>query len=284
MTIALPIIIVSLIGLVAGIGLTLAAKYMAVSVDETAANINSVLPGANCGACGFAGCSDYASAVANNGAKANLCPVGGAEVAAKISTILGVEFVEGEKRYARVKCAGTFSKTRYVMTYRGMQSCAANKTFYRGRGACPKACLGYGDCVDVCDYGAIYMYHGIAVVDKNKCVACGLCVERCPNKLIEIANGNSSTFVRCSNNEKGSTTRVMCSVGCIACGRCAKICKFEAIEIKDNIAYIDQAKCRNCGMCIKECPVKVIRTYRDPNFPHHITPAVDPMVGETAQG
>ncbi|MDR0595945.1 MAG: RnfABCDGE type electron transport complex subunit B [Clostridiales Family XIII bacterium] len=284
MTIALPIIIVSLIGLVAGVGLTLAAKYMAVSVDERAARINSVLPGANCGACGFAGCSDYASAIVDSGAKPNLCPVGGADVAAKISTVLGVEVDAAEQRYARVRCAGTFSKTRYVMRYRGMQSCAANKTFYRGRGACPNACLGYGDCTYACNYGAIYMYHGVAVVDKDKCVACGLCVERCPNKLIELARGGSDIFVRCSNTEKGKVTRSMCSVGCIACGRCVKACKFGAVEIENNLAAIDQEKCVGCGLCVKECPMNIIRKYSDPSFPHHRAKSASPAGGQAAQG
>jgi Na+-translocating ferredoxin:NAD+ oxidoreductase RNF subunit RnfB len=274
MTILIPILIVSTIGLIAGVGLTIASSVMAVSVDETAANINSVLPGANCGACGYAGCSDYASAIAGNrDVKPNLCTVGGQTVARKISVVLGVDFEGAEEKYARVHCAGTYSKTRYVMDYRGLQSCSANKTFYRGRGACAKACLGFGDCADACEYGAIFMYHGIAVIDKDRCVGCGQCVKKCPNGLIDIASKSATVFVRCSNHDRGAVTKSNCKVGCIGCGKCVKACPFDAIAVNDYLAVIDPGVCRNCGLCVKECPTGIIRSITKGKFPQHTIPS-----------
>lgn len=265
MSILLPVVIVVSIGLIAGIGLTVASKFMAVNVDETVAEVNAALPGANCGACGFAGCADYAEAVVNDDTvESNLCPVGGNEVAMKVSQILGEDFSAAEGKHAIVKCSGTYDKTSYVMDFKGLQTCAANKTFYQGRVACTYACMGYGDCVEVCDYDAIHIVSGVAKVDKEKCVGCGLCSKVCPSKLIDIVPDSADTYVGCSNHDKGGQTRKVCSAGCIGCMKCVKECKFEAIFVEDNLAYIDPEKCKNCGMCIKVCPVSVIKSTKKP--------------------
>jgi electron transport complex protein RnfB len=247
--------------LIAGIILTLAAKFMAVEVDEKAANLREVMPGANCGACGFAGCDAYADALAeDNTIKGNLCTPGGSAVAKAIGEILGIDVEELESRYAIVRCSGTYDKTQYVMDFQGIQSCAANKMFYRGRGACSHACLGFGDCVKECDYGAITMVDGVASIDKNKCVACELCVKSCPNHLITMVPSKLTTYVACSNTDKPAKTRQICAAGCIGCKKCEKACKFDAIHVTDFLAVIDPEKCKNCGMCIKVCPVDVIKS------------------------
>ncbi|WP_037373243.1 RnfABCDGE type electron transport complex subunit B [Anaerovorax odorimutans] len=256
----LPIIIVIIIGFLAGTILTLASKFMAVKVNETVVKVKEILPGANCGACGYAGCEDYAVALANDPTiKPNLCTPGGSSVALAISNALGIEFEAVAGKTAVVKCSGTYAKTNYVMDYRGLQSCAANKMFYRGRGACDYSCIGYGDCVDACEYDAIKIEGGVAVVDNDKCVGCGLCAKRCPNNLIDIVPGSNFVYVGCSSNEKGAVTKDKCTIGCIGCKKCEKICKFDAIHVINNLAVIDYDKCKNCKMCINECPVGVIK-------------------------
>jgi Na+-translocating ferredoxin:NAD+ oxidoreductase RNF subunit RnfB len=261
--IIIPVIGVVAIGLIAGIGLTLASRFMAVNEDETVAEINAVLPGANCGACGFAGCADYASAlVEKEGTPPNACPVGGAEVAKKIGAILGVDAGDVNAKYARVKCFGTYANTPFVMDYRGIASCAVSKTFFAGRYACQSSCLGFGDCLPACEYGAIAIVNGVAVIDKAKCVGCGLCAARCPNALIELADAKSTIYVSCSNREPGGVTRELCRVGCIGCMKCAKACKFDAVKVEDHLAVIDPLLCKNCGLCMKECPVGAIHSNR----------------------
>lgn len=256
----IPVLIVIVIGLIAGIILTLASKFMAVKVNEAVTRVRAVLPGANCGACGYAGCDDYANAIANDHTvKSNLCTPGGSAVALAISNALGIEFEAVAGKTAVVKCSGTYAKTSYVMDYRGLQSCSANKIFYRGRGACNQSCLGYGDCANVCEYDAISMEGGIAVINPNKCIGCGLCAKRCPNHLIDLVTGSSFVYVGCSSREKATVTRERCSAGCIGCKRCEKACKFDAIHVENNVAIIDYDKCKNCKLCIKECPVGIIK-------------------------
>lgn len=257
----IPIGLVVGIGLIAGVILTLAAKFMAVEVNPLTAAVREVLPGANCGACGYAGCDDYAVALTNDSfVKSNLCTPGGSEVALNISAALGIPFDAVASKYAIVRCSGTTDKTTYVMDFQGIQNCNANKMFYRGRGACQYACLGYGDCVAVCEYGAIEVINGVAVVDKMACVGCGLCAKRCPNQLIEIVNCNQNVFVGCISQNTGAKTRTLCKAGCIACKKCEKVCDFDAIKVENNVAYIDGEKCTNCGACVAACPVKVIHT------------------------
>ena len=256
----LPISIVVVIGIVAGIMLTIASKVMAVEVNEAVHTVHQLLPGVNCGACGFSGCEEYArNIVDDKTVKTNLCTPGGSEVARKISEVLGIEFEAAVGKHAIVKCSGTPDKTNFVMEYEGLQSCAANKLFYRGRGACHNACLGYGDCVTVCAFDAIHMVDEIAHIDKNNCVGCGMCVTKCPNHIIKIIPDTQRYYVKCSSTDPGGYTRKVCSAGCIACKKCEKVCEHDAIHVKNNYARFDVEKCINCGKCFEVCPVKVIQ-------------------------
>jgi Na+-translocating ferredoxin:NAD+ oxidoreductase RNF subunit RnfB len=259
----MPIVIVLSVGLLSGIVLTLAAKFMAVEVNEAVAKVLEALPGANCGACGFAGCEDYAkNLVENKMVKANLCTPGGGPVSMQVSNILGIEFEAVAGKYAVMACSGTLDKTSYVMDFQGLASCQANKMFYRGRVACSMACLGYGDCEKACEYGAIRMENGIAIIDRCRCVGCGQCVKRCPNYLISIIPSEKRIYVACSSTDSGSLTRKNCSAGCIGCKKCEKECAFDAIKVSGNVAKIDYLKCTNCGKCVPVCPVAVIKTMR----------------------
>lgn len=255
----IPVLVVALIGLIAGIILTIFSKLMAVHVDERVAMIREVLPGANCGACGFAGCDDYAAALgADSSLSPNLCPPGGAGVASEIANILGVDAGSSESKYAEVLCKGSCDHTKTIMEYQGMETCQAVKNFFGGNGSCRYGCLGFGDCVVACPYDAIHVVNGVALVDREACVGCGLCVKACPNNIIQIAPGKNLIYVGCSNKDKGGAARKACEVACIGCMKCAKVCKFDAITIESNLAYIDPEKCKNCTMCVKECPTGAI--------------------------
>jgi RnfABCDGE-type electron transport complex B subunit len=258
-----PVILVVVIGLIAGIILTIASKVFFVPVDETVARLSEVLPGANCGACGYAGCDDYANALGNDHSLSpSLCPVGGAEVASAIASVLGVEATAAEPKVAFVKCKGTINNTKTIMDYKGIQTCASAKNFFGGNKACAHGCMGLADCVSVCAYDAIKICDGVAVVDREACVGCGMCEKACPNNVIMMGEKKKLVYVACNSTAPGAKTRKVCSVGCIGCKKCEKVCKFDAITIENNLATIHLDKCKNCGLCEKECPTNAIINMR----------------------
>lgn len=262
-TILIPIAIVAVIGLIAAIILTILSKILFVPVDETQAAIREVLPGANCGACGFAGCDDYAGALAKDHTlSTTLCTPGAAAVAEAIAGILGVEAGAVDPKVAFVMCGGNKEVTDTIMTYEGVKTCKAAKQFFGGQWSCTYGCLGLGDCRDVCQYGAIRIVDGLAVINRDLCVGCGMCEKACPNGIITIASKKSLVYVKCNSHDPGAQTRKACSVGCIGCGKCAKTCKFDAITVENGLAKIDFEKCKNCGLCEKECPTHAIANLR----------------------
>lgn len=255
-----PVVLVVGIGLISAIILTLADKFMAVPVDETANNIRVLLPGANCGACGYAGCDDYAAAIAADptGVLANLCTPGGSSTASAIAELLGVDAGATETKVATVMCAGTTGLTKKDMDYQGYKTCASVKQFFGGPGSCKFSCIGYGDCVVACPYDAIHICDGVALVDRDKCVGCEMCVKACPQGIIDMVPPKSRVYVACSSKDPGKITKDICEVGCIACKLCEKACKFDAVHVVDNLAKIDPEKCTNCGLCVKACPKDTI--------------------------
>ncbi len=284
-TIVLPAIIVAAVGLIFGIILTVAAKVMFVPVDEKVAAIREALPGANCGGCGFAGCEDYANAFEGNpDMSPSLCPVGGADLAKTIAGILGVEAGEVEEKVAMVMCQGNFEATKQIMDADRVHSCKTAKMFYGGSWACPHGCLGIGDCQTACNYDAIRIINGVAVVDRDKCIGCGACSKVCPNHLIDILPKKMLVHVACKSTEKGAVTRKACSNGCIGCMKCQKSCKFDAIVVENNLARIDYDKCKNCGLCAKECPTGAIVNYRKLKAPAKpAAPAAKPAEAPKAE-
>ena len=251
-----PIIVFLLIGGAAGVILTAAAKALEVESDETVEKILEHLPGINCGACGLSGCEAYAAAVKDGTCAPNLCKPGGEKTALGMSEVLGIKVEAGEREAAFVHCAGVTTEDKYV--YGGTSTCAASERYYSGKGNCKDGCLGFGDCVRVCEYGAICLVDGVAVVNSNKCSACALCVKTCPNKLITLRKISEKVKIVCSSKSAGKVTRAVCGHGCIACGICVKKCPEGAVEVRDNHAVIDYNKCTNCGVCAGICPSKCI--------------------------
>ncbi len=252
------VLVIGGMGLVFGLLLGLASKIFAVKTDERIPKILEVLPGANCGGCGYAGCAAYADAMVAKGAPVNMCPVGGAQAAEKIAAILGVTAEAGEKKAARVLCAGTPELAAQKYIYDGPMDCHSAARLGGGEKMCPQGCLGLGSCVSVCQFGGISVESGVAVVDAEKCTACGACVKECPKNIIKILPVKSKFTVVCRSAEKGKLTRQVCRVGCIGCGICAKNCPKEAIEIENNLAVINPDKCVNCSLCEKKCPQHAI--------------------------
>ena len=179
--------VIGAIGIIIGVLLGIASEKFKVEVDEREILVRAELPGNNCGGCGFPGCDGLANAIAAGTAPVSGCPVGGAAVADKIAAIMGVESGASVKKVAFVKCKGTCDKTRVQYNYYGMDDCRKVSVVPgAGEKACVYGCMGYGSCVKACDFDAIHVVDGVAVVDKEKCVACGKCVQTCPNHLIEL--------------------------------------------------------------------------------------------------
>ena len=251
--------VIGAIGIIIGVLLGIASEKFKVEVDEREILVRAELPGNNCGGCGFPGCDGLANAIAAGTAPVNACPVGGAAVADKIAAIMGVESGQAGKKVAFVKCKGTCDKTRVQYNYFGMDDCRKVSVVPgSGEKACTYGCMGYGSCVKACAFDAIHIVDGVAVVDKEKCVACGKCVETCPNHLIELVPYDAKHLVQCSSHDKGKDVKAKCDNGCIGCTLCTKQCESAAIHMDNNLAVIDYEKCTNCGKCAAKCPAKVI--------------------------
>lgn len=253
-TILIAAAVVAGLGLIFGIGLSIASILLKAKVNELEQQLLDVLPSANCGACSFPGCAEYAKALATGKVKTTLCPVGGEEGVKKISAVLGVEVSKTVKKVAFVQCQGTPEHTKKAMEYKGIDSCYASALLCRGEGECTYGCNGFGDCVRVCSYDAIHVIDGVAKVDCKKCTGCTLCVTACPKKIITMVYAGDYAKNACKNTDKGALTRKVCKIGCIACGKCVKACPVEAITVIDNKAVVDLDKCICCGECIKVCP------------------------------
>lgn len=258
MQILTAVIIIGGMGVLFGVLLGIASRLFAVETDERIPQIVDALPGANCGGCGFAGCSAYANAVVSGTAKTNMCPVGGEAASAKISEIMGVEAEEREKMVARVLCGGNPENAVQKYIFDGPCDCHSAARLGGGDKMCSYGCLGFGSCVSVCQLGAISVETGVAVIDPDKCGGCGACMRECPKNVIKIFPAKSKYTVACVSKEKGKITKRDCGVGCIGCGICAKNCPKEAITIENNVAVIDTEKCVNCGICAAKCPQKTI--------------------------
>lgn len=267
------LLVLGAISLVAAVVLFVCSKRFAVKEDERVGKVSALLPQANCGGCGFPGCSGMAAALvkaADDGGIGSLaCPVGGSEVMGKVADVLGLAVSAGEPKVAVVRCAGACSARKPIAVYDGLRTCAAMNACGMGEMACGYGCLGCGDCAAACSFGGIRINPdtGLPEVDESVCVACGSCVKACPRHLIELRNKGlrqRRVYVACRNRDKGAIAMKACASSCIGCGKCAKECPFGAITLDGNVAYIDYEKCKMCRKCEKVCPRHAIKAV---NFP-----------------
>ena len=255
-----------ILGVAFGAGLAYASKKFAVQIDPKVEALTDALPGANCGACGFPGCSGYALAIAAGEADPSLCSPGGAETAQEIGEIIGLDVTVAEPKTAFIRCAGAEKAVRNSV-YAGVQTCALAAMIDRGPVACKYACLMMGDCLDVCKFDAIKWEPGhIPVIIEEKCTACGKCVDICSKDVICLRPKSKRVLILCSSEDKGAVARKHCKTACIACTKCVKVCPVDAIKMENNVAVLDTEKCVLCGKCIDECPTGVIWDGR-PNKP-----------------
>jgi electron transport complex protein RnfB len=260
------IISLTAIGILAAVVIYFVSKKFAVQEDDRIAKVEAVLPSTNCGGCGQPGCHAFAKAVVDAGDLSVLhCPVGGNAVMKQVGDILGIKVVERDPYVAVVRCSGSFEYRKKTNVYDGAESCKIAAALYSGDTGCAYGCLGMADCVDVCDFEAMYMDEktGLPVVIEDKCTACNACVKECPKDILELwpmGKKNQRVYIACLNEEKGSTARKECAVACSGCSKCFEACRYDAITMNNNLASIDPDKCKLCMECVDTCDVHNIIT------------------------
>lgn len=245
---------VSGLGLICAVILVIFSKLMEVKVNPKIEEVREALPGANCGACGCAGCDEFSKAVVEDGAEPSRCTVGGESVATEVAKIMGITATVAAKKVAALMCQGSDDVTNKKLDYDGVTTCKGASMMHGGTGDCSYGCLGLGDCVNVCDFDAMYVENGIVRINEDKCTACGACVKVCPKTILTIIEKDKAAMVQCNNRDKGAVAKKQCKVACITCSKCVKACPENCIEIVDNVAVIDRSKCIMCGDCVVVCP------------------------------
>ncbi|MFI3297946.1 MAG: Fe-S cluster domain-containing protein, partial [bacterium] len=264
------LITLGVIGCVAAIVLYFVAQKFKVVEDPRIDQVEAVLPGANCGGCGFPGCRGFADACVKAGSlEGKSCPVGGGDTMTQIADILGLTADVSDPKVAVLRCSGSCANRPRTTSFDGAKSCKVAAQLYAGETGCFFGCTGFGDCVSVCSFDAIKINPttGLPEIDEEKCTSCGACIKECPKNLLELRKKGIKSrrvFVSCANKDKGGVARKACSSACIGCGKCQKACPFDAITIENNLAYIDADKCKLCRKCVVACPTGAIV---DVNFP-----------------
>ena len=255
------ILVLGALGLLFGVLLAFAGKKFAVQEDERVSKVRECLGGANCGACGYAGCDAFAQAVVEGKAPCDGCSAGGAKTAKAIAAIMGASVEESDPKVARVRCNGGCGNSADRYEYKGLKSCRAAAAYAGGPKLCEFGCIGLGDCLNACKFGAITLQDGTAHIDPAKCTACGACMRTCPRNIIDLIPRNRTVVVMCRNKAVGKIARLQCKVACVGCGRCERNCPSDAIHVEDGVAHIDPEKCTRCGACVQGCPMHCIQNF-----------------------
>ncbi len=267
------------LGVLSAVILYFVAQKFRVEEDPRIDEVEKMLPGANCGGCGFAGCRGMADALVKRADISDLyCPAGGAAVMEAAAHHLGKVAPAKEPQVATVRCGGTCAKRPRKNTYDGARSCAVASTLYGGETGCTFGCVGFGDCVEVCNFDALHINPetGLPEVDAEKCTGCGACVKACPKGIIELRKKwpkERAVYVSCVSRDKGAVVMKACKAGCIGCGKCEKVCPFGAITVENNLAYINPTKCKLCRKCVNECPTGAIQLKGMEPLPREPKPA-----------
>ena len=255
----IPIVIFAVLSTAMGLILAIASRVLAVKRDERIEQIEECLPGANCGGCGYAGCSALAEAIVRGDAKPSACAACSDEAREKMAAIMGVAAEKQVRMVAKVLCSGTTGCAKHRFDYSAVGDCHSAEVMAGGDKECAAGCIGLGSCAVKCAFDAISVKDGVAVVDREKCRGCGVCVAECPKKIIRLIPYDATYFVQCSTPNKGKTVTAVCNAGCIGCRMCTKVCEAGAIHMEGDMAVIDYEKCTGCGACAEKCPRKIIR-------------------------
>lgn len=262
-----PALAIGAIGLFFGFVLAIASIIFKIEKDERIDQIAEILPGANCGGCGYAGCSSFAEAIVKDGVSCTKCNLMTEDKAKEISSIMGVDAGDIVKKIAVVECNGTCDKCGNKCEIYGIDDCYTASQLGTGPKNCEYGCMGLGSCVKVCSENAISIVDGIAFIDKEKCIGCGKCVNACPKNVIRLISDKRTAIVNCSSKDKGAIVKNYCESGCIGCKICEKKCPKQAITVTDNLAKIDYELCVGCGICATACPKGVIEIINAPKKP-----------------
>lgn len=263
MSIISAVLVMAALGVILSLVLGIAAKVFYVEVDPRIELISDILPGANCGGCGYAGCSDYAEAIVLKGEAPNKCVAGGANVVEGICSLMGQTIALGERKVAKILCQGNLDNAVRRFQYQGAQDCRAAILSTGGDKACEYGCVGLGTCVQACPFQAMTMGEdGLPKINEELCTGCGNCVKVCPRNIPQLISTTQKTAVLCSSHDAGKTVKEVCKVGCISCGICAKKCPEKAIKLQDKLAVVQADKCTGQKVCIEKCPTGAIQSLR----------------------